>query len=56
MPELDDQLKDMEIKVQKVDFLFASAKQRKSMKKNKIAGDEFKELNDNDVDLGQLYG
>ena len=52
---LDDQLKGWENKMQKVDFSIASAKQRKSMKKKKVVGDEFEELNDDDVDLGQLY-
>ena len=51
---LDGQLKGWENKMQKVDFSLATAKQRKSMKK-KQKGDEFDELNDEEVDLGDIY-
>ena len=56
---LDGQLRGWENKMQKVDFSLATAKQRKSMKKKMAqqggGGDEFDELNDEEVDMGQLY-
>ena len=53
---LDGQLRGWENKMQKVDFSLATAKQRKSMKKKMQGqGDEFDELNDDEVDLGELY-